>query len=109
MSARALPGRPDDGAVCRGHVRAVILCKARRLGYWLVTEAKCCSVFLSFLLLRYSTALLFVFLTVSLFERSADLSHCLRLYFLDFGNYSWTGRVRIAKKRRNVLAQKVEW
>ena len=31
--ARALLGSPDDGAVCRGHVRAIILCKARRLGY----------------------------------------------------------------------------
>ena len=36
-SARALLGSPDDGALCRGHLRAIILCKARRLGLLVVS------------------------------------------------------------------------
>lgn len=62
--ARALLGSPDDGAVCRGHVRAIILCKARR--FWILGYESRLSVLMFLLpffllLLYYSTALLFVF------------------------------------------------
>jgi len=74
---------------------AIILCKARR--FWILGCESRLSNDSFFLSSYYYSAIfvLFVFWLLRYLCEGLIVSHCLRLYILDFGNCSWTGRPRI--------------